>query len=190
MPDDKDVPSTPDQDKSPAPPGYRQPAKGAKPAAKKPAPKSAKASQEDDLDDEDDDLDDDEDFEDEDEDEDDEPPPPRKTAAKPASKTAARAPVKKAPAKKVVAKASARRKPARRLPRPSAASYLPFALVGMGIIALHVYYDLPFAPIATFGIAIVIWAYMGIGSANEITSLAARQPGAGVRAVHHLTIPG
>ena len=142
-----------DQAEAPA----RKPARAAKATKKAARPAPARSEDED----EDEDLDDeDEDLDDEDEDEgDDEPPPPRKVSRAAADK---KAPVsKKAPVKKkktVVVK---------RVPAKPASHFLPFSILGMLMIGGHVFWDVAFAPLAVLGISVVVWSYMGIGSANE-----------------------
>lgn len=115
-------------------------------------------------DDEDEDEDEDEDLDDED-DEDDEPPPRK---ASKSSKASARAPAKSSkkappPSKKAPGKVIVKRI----APKP-VSYYLPFSLLGMALVGAHVFWDVQFAPVAVLGIAITIWSYMGIGSANEV----------------------
>ena len=115
----------------------------------------------------DEDEDEDEDLEDEDEDEDeDDEPPPRKTLK--SSKASAKAPAKSSkkdppPSKKAPGKVIVKRI----APKP-VSYYLPFSLLGMALVGAHVFWDVQFAPVAVLGIAITIWSYMGIGSANEV----------------------
>ena len=123
----------------------------AKPAVKKPAP----AVDEDEDDDE---------YEDEDEDDE---PPPKPVKKAPVVKATARgaAPRGKAAPKGKVAARSAR--PVRRL---RAGHYLPWAVGGMALVGAYVawYPEHSYAVPAVLGIAICVWAYIGIGSVNEI----------------------
>ncbi|HEU4537194.1 MAG TPA: hypothetical protein VFS00_23905 [Polyangiaceae bacterium] len=150
-----------------------KPAKAAGAAKATGAAKARPTSTRDDDEDDDeyDDEDDDEDDDDED-DEVDEPPPPKRPVASKATKTsskAAPAATKKGAAAK--GKSSVYRKappPVRVAPRRPARYYVPYIGLGLGFVALHVWFDLPYQPVACLGIAIVIWAYLQIGSANEI----------------------
>lgn len=144
--------------------GKRSPGKAAKTAAKAspPSTRRAVAEEEDDDDDDDDDYDDEEEDEEEEEEEEAPPPPPKRTA----SAKAKAAPVATKKGKAAVARKPVARVPAR--PRRPARYYVPYVGLGLGFVALHVWFDFPYQPIACLGIAIVIWAYLQIGSANEI----------------------
>ena len=125
-------------------------ATAAKPAAKKPAPPV-------------DEEDDDDEYEDEDEEEEDEPPP------KPVKK----APVLKgkvAPKGKALPKGKVAARVARPVRRLRAGHYLPWAIGGMALVGSYVawYPEHSYAVPAVLGIAICVWAYIGIGSVNEI----------------------
>jgi len=140
-------------------------------AAVKPKAKAKPKARRDEDEEEDDDIDDEDDDDIDDEDEDEEPPPPRKAAVKSAVKEGARA-AKGKPAKKTATRVVKKINPKvnrKRLPPKPASHYVPFAVVGMAIIGLHVFWDVQYAPVAVLGIGLVIWAYMGIGSANEVT---------------------
>ncbi|MCU0683177.1 MAG: hypothetical protein MUF34_13205 [Polyangiaceae bacterium] len=149
--------------------------KGESDAKRSPA-KAAKArptsTRSDDADDDDDDDDDDEydDEDDDDEEEDEAPPPPKRpVVASKKAKPAAGAAKKPAPA--VKGKGSVYRKAPVRVrinPHRPARYYVPYIGLGLAFVALHVWFDLPYQPVACLGIAIVIWAYLQIGSANEI----------------------
>jgi hypothetical protein len=147
----------------------------AKPAATKPAAKAASRRVEEEDEDEDDDEEDDDEYEDEEEEEEEPPPPPPKKKVAAKSKVAAKG---KALAKPVKSKAVVKRAPApepyqlTRVKRHPAKHYVPHAIAGMLLVGLHVFFDVPYAPVAVLGISIVIWAFMGIGSANEIKALA------------------
>ena len=141
--------------------GKRSPGKAAKTTAKAapPSTRRAGAEEEEEEEEEDDDYDDEEDDDEEEEDEA-PPPPPKRTAS-----------AKAAPAAAKKGKAAVARKPVARVParpRRPARYYVPYVGLGLGFVALHVWFDFPYQPIACLGIAIVIWAYLQIGSANEI----------------------
>jgi hypothetical protein len=140
--------------------------------AKRAPAKAAKArptSTRSDADDDDDDEDDEEDDDDDDEDEVEAPPPKRPVVASKKAKPAPSTAKKAGPAEK--GKGSVYRKPPARVrisPRRPTPYYVFCIALGLAFVALHVWFDLSFQPIACLGIAIVIWAYMQIGSANEI----------------------
>ena len=125
----------------------------AKTAAKKPAPPV-------DEDEDDDDDDDDDEYEDEDEDE----PPPKAVKRAPIAKAKAAPKGKATPKGKVAARVA---RPVRRL---RVGHYLPWAFGGMALVGTYVawYPEHSYAVPAVLGIAISVWAYIGIGSVNEI----------------------
>ncbi|HEU4409225.1 MAG TPA: DUF5666 domain-containing protein, partial [Polyangiaceae bacterium] len=123
----------------------------------------------------DDDVDDDEDEDDEDDDEEEEeeeevkaPPPKRPATSKSKPVRAKAAPVaqKKAQGSVYRKPAPAPRAPA--VPRKPARHFVPHVGLGLLVVAGSVWVDVAYRPVACLGIAIIIWAYLQIGSANEI----------------------
>ena len=101
--------------------------------------------------------------EDEDEDEDEAPPPPPKKVVKKKSKNgkAAVVPTKAKPVTK-------RRKVG---PKKPAKAFIPHVLIALAFGAADSRMNadqIPFHPLAVIGIVIMVWAFINIGSANEV----------------------
>ena len=97
---------------------------------------------------------------DDDEDEDEAPPPPPKKVVKKKSKAAV-APTKAKPVTK-------RRKVG---PKKPAKAFIPHVLIALAFGAADSRMNadqIPFHPLAVIGIVIMVWAFINIGSANEV----------------------
>lgn len=112
----------------------------------------------------DDESDEDDDFEDEDDEEEEE-----EEEELPRRRASARSRAGGRPAVRAVAARRVEAPPRTRVIRQPSSYYVPFAIGGMMLVGAHVFFDIAYAPVAVLGISLCVWAYMGIGSANEIS---------------------
>ena len=77
-----------------------------------------------------------------------------------------------APKKSAKARTGKRRRPG---PAKKASHYVPHILGGLALGALHVWFDFLYQPVAISGMALCVYAYVQMGSVNEITSESAAE---------------